>query len=90
MRPRPSAWRRLGGSGQLKVGYGRSLFTDQERQVLSNEAVKEWLDRYRRDRSPYNRHQLTTALVLAGLGDRRARDKLIETLMRTRRWGDNG
>lgn len=68
--------------------YRRGAFTEKERAALKLATVLSALSAYREDRSPFNRHRLSTALSNAGLSDKRVRDDFIDRLMKSRKFGD--
>lgn len=68
--------------------YKRSPFTDREKDILDTEEVSAILAELRAGRAtPYLLHRLTSALTAAGMTDKAARDRLIATLRRTKKWG---
>ncbi len=66
----------------------RSPFTDREREILRDEHVEAVLAELRASRAtPFLLHRLTTALTSAGMTDKAARERMIATLRRTKKWG---
>jgi hypothetical protein len=68
--------------------YKRSPFTAREREILLDEHVEAVLAELRASRAtPYLMHKLNTALATAGMMDKAARERMIATLRRTKKWG---
>lgn len=57
------------------------------RDVLKLPEVKAALKAWRADKTPYLRHQFATALHAAGVTDSRVRERLIDSLGKTKAWG---
>lgn len=68
--------------------YKRSPFTEREKEILLDEHVEAVLAELRSSRAtPYLMHKLNTVLMAAGMTDKAARERMIATLRRTKKWG---
>lgn len=63
------------------------VLTKNVSSLFSDPGVMEAAAKYRKNKNPFTENLLHTALTKAGALAKPERDRLIQSMMRTRRWG---